>query len=222
MSAPELRAIIADDTIECGDFTKINGIAVSPKKELEGFTADYFNTPIQGKHVFVPLEAYGGYLPTNLGKYEVRETAEDFEPEDDCYFYKEVAFESEPTIGDLYANAYKYAYVSELNKYMPLPEAGAKQNKIKFILSRDITTIAGDQFDRISDYGRLLLFLLKKAYPQMTTEEQAAFSPLMVHAPEAAALNDLIYRETKIQEKIQAAKADPDKFVEDYLNECPN
>lgn len=218
-----IKAIISDEEIEPGKMHNINGIVVSDENIENGFDETYFSTPLAGKKVYAPLEAYGGYLPTNLGKYELREKTDTrFLPENQCFFFKEVLFQDEQTIADLYANAHKYSYMPEMDAYAPLPAAGAEQNKIKYILSRDISTIGGDQYDRISDYGRLILFLLKKAYPAMTAEEQQKFAAVTAFAQEAEQLDDLLHRETLIQQRIKQAKENPTKYAEDYKDECPN
>ena len=213
-----VKTIVSDETLEYNDFKVFNGIAVEPKLVDDGFNEEYFNTSIINRNVYAPYEAYSGYLPTNLGKFcitDLDNTQYIIEP-NKCYYYKQIIFNDEKTISDLYANAYMYSYYPEADCYMILPEDGIKQNKIKYLLSRDISHIGGDQFDRIADYSRLILFLISKAYSTFTDEEKQNFQKLLPYCPKINSLNDLIHRECLIQEKVKFAKENPDKYIEEY------
>ena len=175
-------------------------------------TAEYLNTKITDKDVYANLNSYGGYLPTSRPVPFII-TTKGVIPDNGELDYKRIDFIEETTIADLYRNACAYQYSVETDTYIRLPQAGADQNALKYIMQRRITEIAGDPYDRIADLSRIILFLLSKV--NLTTEEHTLLDPLLQHAQTAQNLADIFNREHHIQDYVQHVKSDP----KGYLNE---
>lgn len=176
-------------------------------------TSEYLNTKITGKDVYANLTSYGGYLPISRPAPLFVVTEKGIAPENGEWDYKRIDYIEETTIADLYKNACAYQYSVETDTYIRLPQAGADQNALKYIMQRRITEIAGDPYDRIADLSRIILFLLKKV--NLTTEEHTLLDPLLQHAQSAIDLADIFNREHHIQDYVQHVKSDP----KGYLNE---
>ena len=177
------------------------------------FDVNYFNTVIIDKDVYAPLHLCGGYLPlSHPTRYKILNAGSPA-PGDDGWAYKKVIFDTETTIGDLYKNACAYQYNVDVDAYLKLPAAGAKQNALKIHMQKRITEIAGDPYDRIADLSRIILFLLNRV--QLNAAEAALLQPLLQHAQSAVELADVFNREKNIQEYVAHVKSNP----EAYLNE---
>lgn len=189
----------------------LKDIYVAP--EFIHITPEYLNTKITGKDVYANLMGYGGYLPISQRFAPFVITEKGVIPDNGELDYKRIDFIEETTIADLYRNACAYQYNVETDTYTRLPQAGADQNALKYIMQRRITEIAGDPYDRIADLSRIILFLLKKV--NLTTEEHTLLDPLLQHAQSAIDLADIFNREHHIQDYVQHVKSDP----KGYLNE---
>lgn len=193
------------------EYQNINGILVSGDCVEAGINAEYLSTAITGKHVFAPLIGCHAGIPCNisvpmliLDKAEIPEDKADFN-------YKEIDFADETTVADIYKNAWKYRYDEYLDKYVRLPEQGAKQQLAKFILAKEIANMTGNPYERLADYGRIILFLLSKV--TLTEEEQSALAPLLAYAPTVADINEVLYREEQVQAKVTQMKENFNGYI---------
>lgn len=178
----------------------------------EGFNEEYLNTPITGKRVFVPFLYGTSYLPTtNTTKYVVLDSDTESVPHDGER-YREVIFENEQTIADLYCNAYRYSYSPETDTFLPLPQEGALQNTIKPLLMKEVMLLCGDAYDRIADLSRIVLFLLSKV--ELTETEADILAPLLEYAPNVHDLAPVAQRERNVQALVAQAKANPIAFIQ--------
>ncbi len=193
------------------EYQKICDILVSSAFVETGFDADYLSAPIAGKHVFAPLVGCHSGIPCNTNIPMLVQDSTDV-PEDkaDCN-YKEIAFADEATVADLYKNAWKYRYDDYLDKYVRLPEQGAKQQLARFILAKEIANMTGNPYERLADYGRIILFLLSKA--ALTEQEQAQLAPLLAYAPSVADINEVLYREEQVQAKVRQMKENFNEYI---------
>lgn len=175
-------------------------------EQKDFYPRSYFEKAVSGLEVWAPLFLYGGYLPTRNGMKFFTGLPGEEKPSD--YEYKRVEVTAEIlTVGDLYRNAWKYAYNKESDSFVRLSETAAVQNALKFYMQKQIMETSGDAFDRIADLSRLVIFLLSKV--SLSTEEREAFSGLLAYAPTASLLSGVIKRETGIQTYVSHVKADP-------------
>lgn len=188
----------------------ISGIKVSNDFVEKGINAEYLSTSIVGKHVFAPRPRGSVGLPCHLSEPYIVQDSADFTDTSD-YSYTEVQFDDEQTLADLYKNAWKYRYEEYLDKYVRLPEQGAKQQLAKQVLAKEIAYIYGNPYERLADYGRVILFLLSKIV--LTEEEQTQLGPLLSYAPALSSLDEVLYREEKIQEKVASMKEDFNAYI---------
>lgn len=202
------------------DYIEIENTNIHVRREcyVKGLDEAYFNTSIKGKYVYVPLCQFGGMLSTSGTPYII--SAEQFTPEQFPTYntFKElIPREQDIKISDLYKNAHCYAYSPELDKYMPVTAQACEMAKIKNILARDITIYGGDAYDRIADYGRLILFLFSKV--QLTEQEKTYLDDILRHTPQASQLTDAAHREGLIQDLVTYAKANPEKYLKEMYHE---
>ena len=196
---------------------QIGHVWVSRSLENKGFDEEYLNTPIAGKRVFAPFYRGGGYLPTVTDiKYEVAEPDAPVELPD-ISDYREVMFDGEATLADLYINAHKYNYYPDMNAYAPLPEQGALQNAAKTLMMKEIMIQCGDPYDRIADLSRLILFLMSKV--TLTESEQNILTPLLAYVPNIYDLAPIAEREKNVQKIVSDAKANPETFIKGESSE---
>jgi hypothetical protein len=206
------RFFESDFKNENGKSLLIDGVFVPSFFQDFGCDEEYLRQEIVGRRILVPLIS-GTYLPTNFrGSYLVLDEGEDIPEIHRRWNYKRVQYQDEKTVGDLYKNAWRYSYCPNADMYLPLSESGAMQNKLKFILSRDVMVISGDAMDRIADYSKIILFLLSKVI--LTETEKNIFEPLLPFLPQADGLQDLVNREANIQKLVKYAKENPKKYLD--------
>ena len=200
------------DLLRGGDYSEVvTGIYVE-NRLANMFNADYFNTSIEGKDVYVGLFLYGGYLPVaRPSKFQVVEKGAT--PADSDWEYKKVCFDDEKSIGELYRNAHCYQYNADTDTYLKLPNSGALQNKLKLYMQKRIMEIGGDAYDRIADLSRIMLFLLTKV--TLTEEERGIIAPVLSYAQSALQLADVFNREKHIQSYVAHVKADPGGYIDE-------
>ncbi|MEG1912760.1 MAG: hypothetical protein RR091_09755, partial [Cloacibacillus sp.] len=162
------------DTID-KDYINIQNTNIYVLKECyaNGLNEAYFNTTTKNRHIYAVLEKYSGYLPCGVVPFLIsfEKIAPNEMPTD--YTYKEIEVRLEDiTIKDLYINANFYAYCYETDTYMPVPAKAAEIATLKSVLERDIVVLGGDAYDRIADYGRIILFLISKV--TLTEQEKSA------------------------------------------------
>ena len=209
----ENQIYIYTDDNEVSNYIEIVPQIFVPESLTNIFTVEYFLTDITNKSVYVPLHLYGGYLPvsrqTPFQVYELDKNITEY----NGFQYKKVEFTDETTLEELYKNAVYYQYNANTDTFLRLPESGMLQNKIKFIMEKNLMEIGGDAFDRIADYGRLILFLVAKVYPTFTDEEKQVFQDLIKYTPEIESLTALLNRECLIQDEVKQAKENPLKYI---------
>ncbi|MEG1501977.1 MAG: hypothetical protein RR203_02550 [Synergistaceae bacterium] len=204
--------IIRGDGIKCiiteknpsKDLTEIDNILVETTWTHIGYDEKYFRTPLNGK-VYVPRRGYTLGIPCNESFGLMKVGIEDVPQEDkDYYLYTEIEYVEEKTIGDIYRNAWKYQYNFYTNTFVRLPEKGALQQLHKILVAKEIFKISGSPYDRLADYGRIILFILSKL--NLTETEQKVFNSYLQHVPSLENLNDVIYRENYIQDIVDDYK----------------
>lgn len=197
---------------------KNTNIIVLNEQYERGLNETYFHTKLTGKHIYVILSQFGGYLTTTSVPHII--STEPLTPEQlpTHHTYKElIPRPQDIQIADLYTNAHCYAYSPELDKFMPVTEQAAEMAKLKNILARDITVYGGDPYDRIADYGRLILFLFSKV--QLTEQEKTYLDDILRHTPQASQLTDVAHREGLIQDLVTYAKTNPEKYLKEMYHE---
>ena len=203
------KVIIADSI--GGNLQNIAGLLVEESFIEQGIDVPYLNKSIAGYRVFAPKVGGTLGIPCHTPvPFLVQKDGEI--PEDKAdYNYKEILFTDEIIIADIYKNAWKYRFDDYLDAYVRLPEQGAKQQLAKQLLAKEIANMSGSPYDRLADYGRIILFLLSKI--TLTELERAQLAPLLAYAPVLSEINEVIYREEQIQEKIQQMKENTDEYL---------
>lgn len=218
-AAPEIiRAILNGEDYQgvIGDaplieYQTVCGLRVASDFAEAGINEAYLSTSIVGKHVFAPLVGCYGGIPCNtVTKMLVQETAQLPEGLEE-YRYKEIDFGDETVVADIYKNAWKYRYDEYLDKYVSLPEQGAKQQLAKFLIAKEISNRAGDPYERLADYGRIILFILSKV--QLTETEQTQLAPLLTYAPTLTDINEVLYREEQVQARVKNMKENFNGYI---------
>ena len=217
-NAPVLKPYLEENPDRYSEWGyQFGHIWVSGMLYKHGFDEAYLNTPITGKRVFVPFYRGGGYLPTVTPiKYEVVELDAPVELPD-ISDYREVMFDGEATLADLYINAHKYNYYPDMDAYAPMPEQGALQNAAKTLIMKEIMIQCGDPYDRIADLSRLILFLMSKV--TLTESEQNILTPLLAYVPNIYDLAPIAEREKNVQKIVSDAKANPEAFIKGESSE---
>lgn len=209
LDGSEYQGVVSDTIM--AEYQNISDILVSDACVAVGINAEYLGTLITGKHVFAPLVGCHAGVPCNM-KVPMLVLDDNEMPEGETdYNYKEVDFTDETTIADIYKNAWKYRYDTYLDKYVRLPEQGAKQQLAKFILAKEIANMTGNPYERLADYGRIILFLLSKV--TLTAEEQTQLAPLLAYAPTVTDINEVLYREEQVQAKVKQMKENFDEYI---------
>ena len=207
-------AVLTDDDIETFPADNVQFKEIVPNIWVDAgplftdITAEYLETDIKNKKVYAPLVGYPSGLPCGHIPYIVSAAVM---PKENLDGRIPVIFSDEKTLGDLYKNAWKYAYIPETGSYMRLAEKGAEQNLIKCLLARRVVRYGGHPFDRLADYGRLILFLLSKI--SLTNEEKKLVGDLLDYVPDPQSLADVAEREATIQKTVAKAKTDPAAFL---------
>lgn len=106
----------------------------------------------------------------------------------------------ERTLLELIAFHYKYAFDEAQDKFAKLPAAQQDKNFLKPWLEHEIKRESGSDSARISDYGRLIRFLLGKV--ALSADEQALFADLLAEAVTEDELRGILRREKKVIGKL--------------------
>lgn len=190
-----------------GEFSANDGFFIDKKMLSRGVTMEKLKTPLSGMRVFAYRQGYRGMLSLNPLVYQVIPDGEI--PTNSALF--PIFFNpSIVTLGELISKSFCYGFDETTGGFLELPEAQCARNKYKYLVQYEVTRIAGGLGDRLSDYGRLVSFLLSKALPGMTTEERELFSQLPV--PSFQELDGIVDREKKIDQMLQQYKQG-EKFV---------
>lgn len=203
------RGVIAD-TIN-GNRQNIAGILVDEAFIAQGIDAAYLNGTISGYRVFAPKIGCTMGIPCHIPVPFLVQRNTEIPTDKIDYNYKEILFTDETIIADIYKNAWKYRFDDYLDAYVRLPEQGAKQQLAKQLLAKEIANMSGSPYDRLADYGRLILFLLSKI--TLTESERAQLAPLLACAPALSEIDEVVYREGQIQEKVRQVKENTDEYL---------
>lgn len=209
ISRAQYGGIIGDSI--SGEYENIDGILVEKDFIQQGINAEYLNTSIVGRHIFIPTVGCTIGVPCHTPIPFLVLKTEEIPQDKKAYNYKKIITVEEAVIADIYKNAWRYRFDNYLDAYVRLPEQGAKQQLAKHMLAKEIANIAGSPYDRLADYGRIILFLLSKA--ALTSQEREQLAPLSTYAPTLPEINEVLYREEQIQKKIKNAKENTDAYL---------
>lgn len=117
--------------------------------------------------------------------------------------YKLVTNE-ERTLLELIAFHYKYAFDDAQDKFVKVPAAQQNKNFLKPWLEYEIKRESGDDAARLSDYGRLIRFLLGKV--TLSPDEQVLFADVLAEDVSVDDLRGILRREKKVIKKLDDYK----------------
>lgn len=189
----------------------ISGLLVDSVLVDKGINEEYLNTPITGKHVFASKVGGSIGIPCYTSAPILVQDDTIIPADKTDFLYKEVVFTDEATVADIYKNAWRYRYDDYLDAYVRLPEQGAKQQLAKYVLAKEIANMAGSPYDRLADYGRIILYLLSKI--SLSEAERTQLAPLLAYAPTLSNINEVLYREKQIQERVNLMKENFNDYI---------
>lgn len=217
VSGTDNIAIIGNN---CNNSIKIRNCTIYYNEDSFPLTANFLESSLIDKRVFIPLYGASSWLNTNnptewvITDGDIPDNTVDYKNtgvfDDRGIAYAEVLIQGETCVAELICNAYAYTYDISSNTFRHT--TNKHWNLIKPVVRKFLPIITGGNEDRVADYGKLLLFVIASLHDKDSLPDN--IKALLQFAPSEEELTNIVRRELLTQQFVAEAKKNPQAFLE--------